>query len=45
MYAYSGYITSKILESNVTVLVGETGSGKSTQLVQYLYEAGLLLHV
>ena len=41
VYAYRGYITSTILESKVTILVGETGSGKSTQLVQYLYEAGL----
>ena len=41
MYAYRNYITRTILQSNVTILVGETGSGKSTQLVQYLYEAGL----
>lgn len=24
----------------ITILCGETGSGKSTQTVQYLYEAG-----
>lgn len=27
-------------ENPVTIVVGETGSGKTTQLVQYLYEAG-----
>lgn len=27
-------------ENAVTIVVGETGSGKTTQLVQYLYEAG-----
>ena len=41
MYAYRRDILSKVLASRVTILVGETGSGKSTQLVQYLYEAGL----
>jgi pre-mRNA-splicing factor ATP-dependent RNA helicase DHX38/PRP16 len=29
-----------IRENNVVVVVGETGSGKTTQLVQYLYEEG-----
>ena len=41
MYAYREDIVKTILESTVTIIVGETGSGKSTQLVQYLYEAGL----
>jgi pre-mRNA-splicing factor ATP-dependent RNA helicase DHX38/PRP16 len=30
-----------ILENQITVIVGETGSGKTTQLTQYLHEAGL----
>eukprot|EP01133_Synstelium_polycarpum_P002543 gene2543-2914_t len=29
-----------IAENSVIVIVGETGSGKTTQLTQYLYEAG-----
>jgi pre-mRNA-splicing factor ATP-dependent RNA helicase DHX38/PRP16 len=29
-----------IRESNVVIVVGETGSGKTTQLTQYLYEEG-----
>ncbi|EAL64456.1 DEAD/DEAH box helicase [Dictyostelium discoideum AX4] len=29
-----------IRENNVIIIVGETGSGKTTQLVQYLYEDG-----
>ena len=33
-------IVKVINDNQVCVLVGETGSGKSTQLVQYLYEAG-----
>ncbi|GET88948.1 pre-mRNA splicing factor ATP-dependent RNA helicase, putative [Leishmania tarentolae] len=31
-------------ESAVTVVVGETGSGKTTQLVQYLYQRGYAQH-
>lgn len=31
-------------ENIVTVVVGETGSGKTTQLVQYLYERGYARH-
>ncbi len=27
------------MDNQITLLVGETGSGKSTQLVQYIYEA------
>ena len=30
-----------ILENQITVIVGETGSGKTTQLTQYLHEAGV----
>ena len=41
IYARRSEIIKTILSHQVTVLVGETGSGKSTQVVQYLYDAGL----
>ena len=40
IYCRRSEIVDTVCESSVTVLVGETGSGKSTQVVQYLYEAG-----
>ena len=33
-----------IRENQVVVIVGETGSGKTTQLTQYLYEEGFAQH-
>ena len=33
-------LLSVIRENQVTIIVGETGSGKTTQLTQYLYEEG-----
>jgi HrpA-like RNA helicase len=41
IYARRSEIVETVLKSQVTVLVGETGSGKSTQVVQYLYDAGM----
>ena len=41
MYARRQKILSTIAENQVCILIGETGSGKSTQLVQYLYDAGI----
>ena len=41
IYARRRGIVETILSHQVTILVGETGSGKSTQVVQYLYDAGL----
>ena len=40
IFAHRQDIMKIIRDYQVCVLVGETGSGKSTQLVQYLYEAG-----
>ncbi|KAG6541481.1 hypothetical protein Mapa_017155 [Marchantia paleacea] len=40
LYARRSDIISLLDSNQVVVLVGETGSGKSTQLVQYLYDAG-----
>ncbi|KAI8895193.1 P-loop containing nucleoside triphosphate hydrolase protein [Globomyces pollinis-pini] len=33
-------IMEKVMENNVIILCGETGSGKTTQVPQFLYEAG-----
>ena len=43
MYAYRTYILEVIQKQShqVIILIGETGSGKSTQLVQYVYEHGV----
>ena len=41
MYARRQKILSTIAGNQVCILIGETGSGKSTQLVQYLYDAGI----
>ena len=40
MYAKKTKIVQLITENQVCVILGETGSGKSTQMTQYLYEAG-----
>ena len=40
MYAKKTKITEIVRENQVCVILGETGSGKSTQMTQYLYEAG-----
>ena len=40
MYARKTTIIDTVKENQVCVVLGETGSGKSTQMTQYLYEAG-----
>ncbi|CAC5404664.1 DHX8 [Mytilus coruscus] len=41
MYARRNEIVSTVTENQVSIIIGETGSGKSTQVAQYLYQAGL----
>ncbi|RKF72286.1 Pre-mRNA-splicing factor ATP-dependent RNA helicase-like protein cdc28 [Golovinomyces cichoracearum] len=40
IYSYREQFLAAIAEYQVLVIVGETGSGKTTQLPQYLHEAG-----
>jgi len=40
VYAYKDAFLDAIKEHQVLILVGETGSGKTTQIPQYLHEAG-----
>jgi pre-mRNA-splicing factor ATP-dependent RNA helicase DHX38/PRP16 len=40
IYACRQELLNIIRENNVVVIVGETGSGKTTQLTQYLHEDG-----
>lgn len=41
VFAMRQEIVKTIKENQFVVIVGETGSGKTTQIVQYLYEEGL----
>nr|KYP75765.1 putative pre-mRNA-splicing factor ATP-dependent RNA helicase [Cajanus cajan] len=41
IYAYRRDILQEIHHQQITVLIGETGSGKSTQLVQFLADSGV----
>ena len=40
IYASREELSKLIRENSVVIIVGETGSGKTTQLVQYLHEDG-----
>jgi len=40
IYASRAELLQLIRENSVVIIVGETGSGKTTQLVQYLHEEG-----
>ncbi|CAI0422099.1 unnamed protein product [Linum tenue] len=41
IYAHRREILARIRDSQIMVLIGETGSGKSTQLVQFLADSGI----
>ncbi len=41
IYQVREQLMSIIREHNIVVIVGETGSGKTTQLTQYLHEEGI----
>lgn len=40
IYAKRQAIIEAVFHNQVVIIIGETGSGKSTQVVQYLYDAG-----
>ncbi|XP_060068718.1 uncharacterized protein LOC132548840 [Ylistrum balloti] len=40
MYARRSDILDVVMKNQVSVIIGETGSGKSTQMAQYLYQSG-----
>lgn len=40
MYAYRDKIINSVKKNPTTIIVGETGSGKTTQIAQYLHESG-----
>ena len=40
IYSVKEELLTVIRDNKITIIVGETGSGKTTQLTQYLFEAG-----
>ncbi|KAF8630925.1 hypothetical protein AX17_005282 [Amanita inopinata Kibby_2008] len=44
IYAYRQELIDAVKEHQVLIVVAETGSGKTTQLPQYLHEAGFTAH-
>lgn len=41
MFAYRNEIIKSVKTNPTTIIVGETGSGKTTQIAQYLLDSGL----
>ncbi|KAF5531011.1 ATP-dependent RNA helicase DHX8 [Fusarium mexicanum] len=44
VYAFRNQLIDAVRENQILIVVGETGSGKTTQLTQYLAEAGFTNH-
>ncbi|KAI0182594.1 helicase associated domain-containing protein [Xylaria flabelliformis] len=44
VYAFRDQLITAVKENQILIVVGETGSGKTTQLTQYLDEAGFTNH-
>lgn len=40
VYQYRQQIINSVKKNPTTIIVGETGSGKTTQIAQYLHESG-----
>lgn len=40
IYQYKKELVQACIDNNILIIIGETGSGKTTQITQYLYEAG-----
>lgn len=40
IFQYKKELVQACMDNNMLIIIGETGSGKTTQITQYLYEAG-----